>query len=91
MRQSWRVKVTQKTKINMYDINLHPVHVLCIDVRPHPFSHRSITPESHLESAERVLLGEVHRWDVVVKVALACAPESLQLVPFGQDGVALVV
>lgn len=45
----------------------------------------------HLESAERVLLGEVHRWDVVVEVALARAPEGLQLVPFGQDGVALVV
>lgn len=44
-----------------------------------------------LETAERVLLSEVHWRDVVVEVALARAPEGLQLVPLGQVGVALVI
>lgn len=44
----------------------------------------------YLEPAEGVLLGEVHWGDVVVEEALACAPEGLQLVPLGQDGIAFI-
>lgn len=44
----------------------------------------------HLEPAEGVFLGEVHRWVVVAVETLPCAPVSLQLVPFGQDGVTLI-
>lgn len=44
----------------------------------------------YLEPAEGVFLCELHGSDVVVKVAFARAPEGLQLVPLGQDGVPLI-
>lgn len=50
----------------------------------------SAATRSHLEPAERVLLSEVHGWVVVSVVALPGSPVGLQLVPFGQDGVALI-
>lgn len=45
---------------------------------------------SYLESAKWVLLGEINRGDVVVEVTLASTPESLKLIPLGQDGVTLI-
>lgn len=44
----------------------------------------------YLEPAERVLLCEVYRGELVVEIALACSPEGLELIPLGQDGISLV-
>lgn len=79
----------------LWSSDLHPGHTPCnnecLATLWLSTDRSSVPTEPHLESAERVLLGEVHRRDVVVEVALACAPEGLQLVPFGEDGVALVI
>lgn len=44
----------------------------------------------YLEPAEGVFLRELHRSDVVVEVAFARAPEGLELVPLGQNGISLI-
>lgn len=44
----------------------------------------------YLEPAEGVFLRELHRSDVVVEVPFARAPEGLELVPLGQNGVPLI-
>lgn len=45
---------------------------------------------SYLKPAEWVFLCELHGGNVVAEIPFACAPKGLQLVPFGQNSVAVI-
>ena len=80
---------------HLHHLLLVLLHILLLPIEDEPDKAVLVAGRGHatvaerLEAAEGVVRAEVNH-AVLAEVALAGAPEGLQLVPLGDDGVALV-